>query len=146
MPIVVVSGSGGRRAVHDALNAGASGFVADADVEVRLAPTVRAVQAGQVVVPAEFREAVAGPLLSPREKQVLSMVVLGFANLEIANRLFLAESTVKSHLSSAYRKLGVRSRQEATALILNSSEGLGLGILSLSEDRAPRPDELVATR
>jgi hypothetical protein len=71
---------------------------------------------------------------------MLSMVVLGFTNVEIANRLYVAESTVKSHLSSAYRKLGVRSRQEVTALILNSSDSLGLGILSLTEDRRATPE------
>jgi DNA-binding NarL/FixJ family response regulator len=63
------------------------------------------------------------------------MVVLGFTNLEIANKLHVAETTVKSHLSSAYGKLGVRSRQEATARILDPSQGLGLGIISL----APEP-------
>src|SRR5262249_7367853 len=145
-PIVVVSALCGRRAIHDALNAGASGLVAEDDLETRLGPTVRAVDAGQLVIPAELREAVAGPLLSPREKQVLSMVVLGFTNVEIANKLFVAETTVKSHLSSAYRKLGVRSRQEATVLILDSSAGLGLGILSLSQLPAARARELVAAR
>jgi DNA-binding NarL/FixJ family response regulator len=135
LPVVVVSGTTSRRAIHDALNAGASGFVSEPDLETRLAPTVRAVQAGQLAVPTELRTAVSGPLISPREKQMLAMVVLGFTNAEIANRLYVVESTVKSHLSSAYRKLGVRSRQEATALILHSSDSLGLGILSLTADR-----------
>jgi DNA-binding NarL/FixJ family response regulator len=135
VPAVVVYGTPGRRAIHDALNAGATGFVSELDLESRLGPTVRAVQVGQLTVPNELRKAVAGPLISPRERQMLSMVVLGFTNVEIANRLYVAESTVKSHLSSAYRKLGVRSRQEVTALILNSSDSLGLGILSLTEDR-----------
>jgi DNA-binding NarL/FixJ family response regulator len=115
-----------------ALDAGARGIVAIDDVESRLAPTVRAVVTGQLVIPAEFRR-VTGRLLSAREKQVLSMVVLGFTNVDIANQLFVAESTVKSHLNSAYRKLGVRSRQQATARILDSADGLGLGILSLTE-------------
>jgi DNA-binding NarL/FixJ family response regulator len=92
---------------------------------------VRAVLVGQVAIPAERREALAQPILSPREKQVLSMVVLGFTNREVANKLHVTETTVKSHLSSAYRKLRVRSRHEATALIL-SDKSLGLGILTLS--------------
>lgn len=62
------------------------------------------------------------------------MVVLGFSNGEIASKLFVAETTVKSHLYSAYRKLDVRSRQEAAALILDSSQGLGLGILTISNE------------
>lgn len=136
IPVVVVCRAD-RRVADRALDAGACGLVAIDEVESRLAATVRAVATGQLVIPAEFRQ-VTAPLLSAREKQVLSMVVLGFTNVDIANQLFLAESTVKSHLNSAYRKLGVRSRQQATARILDSADGLGLGILSLTEAPATR--------
>ena len=44
---------------------------------------------------------------------------MGFTNSEIGARMFLAESTVKSHLSSSYSKLGVRSRSEAVSLLLD---------------------------
>jgi DNA-binding NarL/FixJ family response regulator len=133
-PVVVVSSYPESTRVDEALEAGASGFVFEADVGDRLSATVQAVAAGQLAIPAEHREAVARPVLSPREKQVMAMVVLGFTNLEIANKLHVAETTVKSHLSSAYRKLRVRSRHEATALIL-SDKNLGLGILTLAGDR-----------
>ncbi len=56
---------------------------------------------------------------------------MGYMNGQIAQQLFLAESTVKSHLSSAFRKLGVRSRNEAVNLILDPERGLGMGILAL---------------
>ena len=95
---MVVSRRSDRAAVDDALASGATGFVADDQVEERLGPTVRAVLVGQVAIPAEHREAVAQPILSPREKQVLSMVVLGFTNREVANKLHVTETTVKSHL------------------------------------------------
>jgi DNA-binding NarL/FixJ family response regulator len=135
VPLVAVTASASRREIRDALVSGASGSVADESLEGCLAPTVHAVCAGQLCVPLEFREAVAEPRLSPREKQVLGMVVMGFTNGEIAGRLFIAETTVKSHLSSAFEKLGVRSRSEATALILDSDGGLGTGILAISENR-----------
>jgi DNA-binding NarL/FixJ family response regulator len=133
-PFVVVSCHRGRAAVHEALAAGATGFVPEDEIDRRLCPTVGAVCAGQLAIPAEYREAAVRPILSPRERQVMSMVVLGFSNLEVAKKLHVTETTVKSHLSSAYRKLGVRSRHEATALILSNKE-LGLGILSLTADQ-----------
>ena len=62
------------------------------------------------------------------------MVVLGFSNSEIAAKLYVSDSTVKSHLTSAFSKLGVRSRNEATAMILDLDSGLGTGILAISEE------------
>jgi DNA-binding NarL/FixJ family response regulator len=133
---VVVSRRDGATAVEEAVDAGAAGFVSEDQIEARLGATVYAAAAGQLTVPWRHRRVVAYPILSAREKQVLSMVVLGFSNLEIARTLHVTEATVKSHLSSAYRKLRVRSRHEATDLIL-SDQRLGLGILSLSGERTP---------
>jgi DNA-binding NarL/FixJ family response regulator len=70
----------------------------------------------------------------------MGMVVLGLSNAEIAAKLVVAESTIKTHLTSTFAKLGVRSRSEASALILDSERGLGTGILSISEaERVPSP-------
>ena len=141
-PVVLVASAATRRRVCDALSVGIRGFVAEADVETRLRPTVEAVASGQLVVPAEHPGVLDRPLLTAREKQVLSMVVLGFTNVEIATKLYVTETTVKSHLSSAYRKLGVRSRQEATEAILDSRDGLGLGVLSLTPVATALPGPL----
>jgi DNA-binding NarL/FixJ family response regulator len=99
-----------------------------------LAPTLRAVAAGQTAHPLAFREHLERPLLSAREKQVLAMVVLGLANAEIAQKLFITEASVKAHLTSAFAKLGVRSREAATALILDPEAGYGPGILRITGD------------
>ena len=90
------------------------------------------------MLPRELFTGAAPPVFSPREKQVLGMVVLGFTNGEIAGKLFIAESTVKSHLNSSFAKLGVRSRAEAAARILSAENGLGLGILGISGE-GPSP-------
>jgi DNA-binding NarL/FixJ family response regulator len=143
--LVVVGTFTTPSAVRDALDQGADGLVAAARLASALGPTVLAVAAGQAVFPSELRTGSWRPLLSRREKQILGMVVMGFTNAEIARRLFIADSTVKSHLSSAFRKLGVRSRSEATHLILDPERGLGTGILAISqEDARAASDERAA--
>jgi DNA-binding NarL/FixJ family response regulator len=83
------------------------------------------------VVPTALGRHIAPRPLSHREKEILALVVLGLTNGQIASRLFLAESTVKTHISSAFRKLDVRSRAEAAARIQDPEAGYGVGILDL---------------
>lgn len=130
--VVLVIERPSARHVRRAIDAGASGIVDHEGPSGALAATVLAVCAGQVAVPRKAGRQTQDPVLSSREKQVLGMVVLGFTNAEIAARLYLAESTVKSHLSSAFHKLGVGSRNEAAALILDPDSNLGPGILAIS--------------
>jgi DNA-binding NarL/FixJ family response regulator len=115
-----------------ALAAAAAGIVESAALDSALAPTLHAAAAGQAVVPAALLQALERPPLTNREKQILAMVVLGCSNPEIATKLVITERTVKNHLSSVFAKLGVRSRAEASSLILDPSTGLGLGVLQLS--------------
>ncbi len=117
--------------VRDALTAGVTGIVLRSQLASTLAPCLRAVRAGQVCIPYRNRRQLERPVLSSREKQILGLVVMGYMNRQIADQLFLAESTVKSHLSSAFSKLEVHSRNEAVDLILDPQHGLDLGILAL---------------
>jgi DNA-binding NarL/FixJ family response regulator len=130
-PTVLVCSSIERWGVREALTAGAAGVVLAEDLELALAPTMLAALGGQTCVPRRHGRQIEPPALSSREKQILGLVVMGYANGEIARQLFLAESTVKSHLSSAFGKLGVRSRNDAVRLILDPARGLGMGILAL---------------
>jgi DNA-binding CsgD family transcriptional regulator len=114
------------------LRAGTAGLVFESELETTLGATVRAVRAGLICVPRPLRTPVESEALSMREKHILGMVVMGFTNAHIAAELYIAESTVKSHLSSAYTKLGVSSRREATALILDPTQGLGPGIFAIA--------------
>ena len=112
------------------------GGVLASEIERTLLPTLAAVAAGQCVVPRAIRQIVDRPPLSPRERQILAMVVLDFSNAEIARKLFVSESNVKNHLSSAFQKLGVKSRSAASELILDHESGLGPGILRISPEEA----------
>lgn len=132
--LAVMPGGGPNAWLRRTLLAGASGIVLDADLERALVPTVHALLAGQVAVPAVLARQLAPRPLSHREKQILSLVVRGLTNREIAHKLFLAESTVKTHLSSAFRKVDARSRSEAVARIQDPDAGYGAGILALADD------------
>jgi DNA-binding NarL/FixJ family response regulator len=134
--IVVVSPECGPLGARRAIRAGADSVVLEADLELVLAPAVRAVSVGLSALPVVLRDSADRLALSYREREVLRLVIAGNTNCEIADRLFLAESTVKSHLSSAYRKLGAASRKDAAAMILDPDGGLLEMILGPGQARA----------
>jgi DNA-binding NarL/FixJ family response regulator len=115
LAVVAISPPANGPGVRRALDAGVDGLVFDPELELTLATTVLAVAIGQSVVPRKFRASVEKPVLSHREHQVLALVRNGLTNAEIAERLVLAESTIKSHLASIFTKFGVRSRKEVVA-------------------------------
>ena len=135
--LVVISAAEGDHsaAIRRCLRLGVAGFVERARLDAVLVPTVLAVAAGQSAVPLRRAQDASAPHLTNREKQVLGLVVMGLGNAEIAERLYVAESTVKSHLNTAFSKLGVRSRNHAVALILDPETGLGSGILTIPRER-----------
>ncbi|GFE19930.1 response regulator [Streptomyces nigrescens] len=116
--------------VYEALRAGASGFLLkDASAE-ELAHAVRVVAAGEALLApnltkrliAEFSRVTSSPRaplkdrvgdLTERETEVLSLIAQGLTNGEIAERLVLAEQTVKSHVGRILGKLGLRDRTQA---------------------------------
>jgi DNA-binding NarL/FixJ family response regulator len=128
--VAVVRADTSNAVLRRVLIAGVAGIVLDRDVDRALAPTVRAILAGQLTVPSALGRQIAPQPLSHREKQVLALVVKGLTNREIAGRLYLAESTVKTHLASAFRKLDARSRSDAVARIQDPETGYGMGVLT----------------
>lgn len=140
-PQVLVTGQPpspyGMRALMAILN----GLVEAEDLDRCLLPSLEAIAVGQRTFPDHFYAILSRPSLSTREKQVLAMVVLQCSNAEISQRLWLTESSVKNHLTSAFAKLGVTSRAAATELIMDPEAGLGLGILRITdreEELGPR--------
>jgi DNA-binding NarL/FixJ family response regulator len=130
--LAAMPGARGARVIAARLE----GALMAADIQRTLRPTLAAVAVGQCVVPGTIRQIVDRPALSPRERQILAMIVLDFSNAEIARKLYVTESNVKNHLSSAFQKLGVKSRSAAAELILDRESGLGPGILYISPEES----------
>jgi DNA-binding NarL/FixJ family response regulator len=121
------------------LAAGADGILHERDIDAALGPMCRLAALGHVSVPMTVRHAVQSPALSHREKQTLGLALAGLTNAQIARRIYIAESTVKTHLSAAFRRLGVHSRREAAAL-LSSDDALRASVLAalrLSSEFSP---------
>jgi DNA-binding NarL/FixJ family response regulator len=127
LPIVATmpSDASGRQLRH-AILGGAHGIVFDDRVHDTMAATALAAISGQLAVPMSAARRVAPQALSHREKEVMALVARGYTNRQIARDLFLAESTIKTHLSSALRKLDAGSRAEAAARVLDPDEGYDL--------------------
>ena len=122
-PIVVFSPQLDLPLAHDALRAGASGFVHAEMTPDQLLRAVSVAARGELVAPRELLRYVltrddSGDLaaLSARQREILGHVVEGLSNAEIGRRLYLSESTIKQHLRSAYKLLGVSNRTEAANL------------------------------
>ncbi|HEX4122059.1 MAG TPA: response regulator transcription factor [Verrucomicrobiae bacterium] len=103
--------------IHKALQAGAQGYVLKNSTGKELIPAIQAVAAGQPWIPKEVARRLASRKLfeepTPREVQVLQLLVNGLANKQIGDALNITEHTVKDHLKSIYGKLHVEDRTEA---------------------------------
>ena len=123
--VLVLTSFSDEALIEDALNAGAIGYLMKNISGDQLAAAIRGASVGRPTLAPEATEAlmhlVATPTtlgndLTPRERQVLTLVADGRSNSEIADRLVVSLSTVKSHVSSIITKLGASSRTEAAMI------------------------------
>ena len=116
--------------VYEALSAGASGFVLKDDPPEQLISAVRTVAAGNALLsPAITKQVIrkfaripraAAPKelgeLTEREHEILRLIATGLSNAEIGRKLFIGETTVKTHVTHILQKLGLRDRVQAVVL------------------------------
>ncbi|MFE7511671.1 DNA-binding response regulator [Streptomyces sp. NPDC057540] len=126
--VVVLTTFADDDSIMAALAAGARGYLTKNAGREDIARAIRAAAAGQSVLDQEVRDrllaAVTGaqrsaptaPLpedLTPREREVLALIGQGLPNRAIAERLFVSEATVKTHINNLFAKAGIRDRAEA---------------------------------
>jgi DNA-binding NarL/FixJ family response regulator len=116
--------------VYEALNAGASGFVLKDDSPEQLLAAIRTVAAGDALLSPTVTKKVIKQFarlprpdppkeldeLSERERDVFRLMALGLSNGEIAQELFISETTVKTHVTHVLQKLHLRDRVQAVVL------------------------------
>ena len=116
--------------VYEALRAGASGFVLKDDSPEQLIAAIRTVAAGEALLSPTITKRViqkfarlprpAPPKeldeLSEREREVFRLISRGLSNGEIAQELYISETTVKTHVTHILQKLGLRDRVQAVVL------------------------------
>jgi DNA-binding NarL/FixJ family response regulator len=131
MPVIILTDSDSGKSVRAALSEGAAGYLLnDVTPEALAQATLMALSgSGSMLSPQAIRNLtqesagsagpdrretpVPNPPLTPREADVLRLVPAGATNREISRKLFLSEKTVKAHLASVFRKLGVSNRTQA---------------------------------
>lgn len=131
--VIVLTTFGLDENVYEALNAGATGFLAKTDSPEELIQAVRTADTGEPILGRGTTERLvehflSGPLpnspvppqlttLTDRELEVLKLVAEGLSNAEVAEALYVSEGTVKTHVARVLSKLGLRDRVQAVVFV-----------------------------
>lgn len=118
--VIILSSHSGDAEISYLLRQGASGYVLKDVLEDELINAVRVVHNGKKYIPTNVAQILSEYLgaenLTPSEQRIVEMVVAGLNNKMIADRLFISENTVKSHIKNIFGKLGVNDRSQVVAV------------------------------
>lgn len=134
--VLFLSGTGDDDQLFEAVEAGINGFLKKESSFMELLDATWALQRGEMVLPSTMLRTLLDELLrgrkdreaalrviaklTTREKEVLSLLVLGADNNEIAERLVISPETARTHIQHILAKLGVHSRLEAAAFVMRN--------------------------
>lgn len=118
IPVVILSASEDSRDVYLTLKAGASGFISKSSGSKEILSAITGILSGNKYLPKFYNKEIVSseikrlPSLTPRQSEVLKLVMEGLPNKIICQRLNLTEHTVKSHIKSLFSLLDVHNRTE----------------------------------
>lgn len=120
---IVVTTYQGDEDIHKAMAAGAQGYLLKGMPHDDLLDAIRRVRSGVQYLPPQVRTSLANRLpsseLSPRELQILELIVKGLSNKQIADRLGITEGTVKWHVNAILGRMNVSDRTQAAVAALS---------------------------
>jgi len=120
--LIALTSYDGAEDIRRAVEAGVLGFLTKDVLHEELIKTIRAVHTGRTYIPAKLAAKLAEqrerPQLSPREVEVLELIVRGLGNKQIAYDLNISEETAKNHVKHIFGKLGVQDRTQAATIAI----------------------------
>jgi DNA-binding NarL/FixJ family response regulator len=134
--VLILTSSSSERHMHDAIAAGAKGYLLKENDGASLAAALRSVARGDSVLDPSMagqvlnlvkNRGVASPAdklrqLSPQERRVVALLASGLTNKEIGDQLGLTEKTVKNYLATIFSKLNITRRTQAAALYVEAGQ------------------------
>ncbi len=126
LPVVILSGSANPSIMQQALSLGAAGFITKSGLSDELLYALRQVLNGQIYQPSNFSsfhheshvsltQPYKAPVFTPRQLEVLQLLLDGYTNREMGARLFLGDETIKTHVTNIMRAFHAKTRTQAAA-------------------------------
>jgi DNA-binding NarL/FixJ family response regulator len=118
VPAVVLSASKEHNDLNRALNGGALGFIPKDTTSKVMLNALRLIMSGEIYIPASMTQRSSDnektiESLTPRQYEVVEMMMKGLSNKKIALEIGIAEATIKMHVTAIFKRLGVSNRTEA---------------------------------